>query len=116
MLDSETHFHRLKRCLIMKGQGKIPAYLTNTFLQTVYRNYLSCIATVFLITTCYPDFNNLISIFCFIKLLHPVDLMNSIHGMFLKDFFTCCCATQNMNHIYLLFRCNITDRKYIPFR
>lgn len=21
-----------------------------------------------------------------------------------------------MNHIYLLFRCNITDRKYIPFR
>lgn len=87
MLVSETHFHRLKRCLITKGQGKIPAYLTNTFLHTVYRNYLSCIATVFLITTCYPDFNNLISIFCFIKLLHPVDLMNSIHGMFLKIFF-----------------------------
>lgn len=59
----ETQFHRLKRYLITKGQGKIPTYLTNTHLQTVYRNLLSCIATGILITTCYPYFNNLISIF-----------------------------------------------------
>lgn len=63
MLPSETHFHGLRRYLITKGQGKIRAYLTNTVLQTVYRTSLSCIATVFLITTCDPHFNNLISIF-----------------------------------------------------